>query len=190
MKKSVGDFNEMSLKELVALRGIGRQTAQRIIARREKYPYKTVKDLLQIRGLGKSTLARLGLKIPKRKPKESQIKEMVSFVSNYKLDRNKPSFNESSNNKKVSFWQDCVKDTCHRPDLVKSASRCNECPFVLICECRLRGFVSENGKKRNLPTKKTVKDMLENIHMYKHFQHKDGSPNLEMINLPSDLFDD
>jgi len=186
----VSDFNRMTLKELVALQGIGRQTAKRIIARREKYVFQSVKDLLSVKGLGAVTLTRLGLKIPKKKSKAKEVRELIKFVSDYKVNFHKKSFNDYSNNKKVSFYKDCVKSTCHRPDLVKSKNGCNSCPFVLICECKLRNFVSENNKRRNTPTKKIVNYILDNIQYYKHFQHSDGSVNKEMINLPEEFLND
>lgn len=186
---TVSDFNRMTLKELVALQGIGRQTAKRIIARRDKYAFQSVKDLLSIKGLGALTLKRLGIKIPKKKNKAKEVKELINYVSEYKLNHNKKPFSEYSNNKRALFYKDCVRDTCHRPDLVKSKNGCNSCPFVLLCECKLRNFVSENNKRRNTPTKKVIEDIFNNIESYKHFQNPDGSVNKSMINIPENLIE-
>ena len=63
MKLKVQDFNNLTLKELLSIEGIGRKTANRIIERRSKYTFNTIKDLLSVNGLGKTTLARIVAKI-------------------------------------------------------------------------------------------------------------------------------
>jgi competence ComEA-like helix-hairpin-helix protein len=191
MKLKVHDFNNLTLKELLSIEGIGRKTANRIIERRSKYSFNTIKDLLSVNGLGKTTLARVGIKSPPRgQPKEDQTEELMQFVSNYKLRENSIKFSEWPNNKKVKFWEDCTDNTCQRSDLLRSNTMCNTCSYVLICKCDLRKFVSDNGKKRTTPTKKLLKEIVSNIDNYKHYQQDNGSVDLSMCNLPEELIDD
>ncbi|MEZ4484900.1 MAG: ComEA family DNA-binding protein [Syntrophotaleaceae bacterium] len=55
------NVNAASAKELQALPGIGRVTAQRIIDyRTAKGPFTAVEDLLKVNGIGESTLQKIG----------------------------------------------------------------------------------------------------------------------------------
>lgn len=54
------NLNTASLKEIVKLPGIGKQTAKRIMVYRTQHgPFTTLKDLAKVKGLGKKTLAKL-----------------------------------------------------------------------------------------------------------------------------------
>lgn len=54
------DLNEATVDELVALPGVGKKMAERIIADREANgPFRTVNDLARVKGVGKSKLGKL-----------------------------------------------------------------------------------------------------------------------------------
>ena len=54
------NINQASLKELQKLPGVGKVTAEKIIAYREANgPFATVDDLLKVNGMGKKTLAKI-----------------------------------------------------------------------------------------------------------------------------------
>lgn len=54
------DINAAGVEELTSVRGIGKVTAERIVAfRKEHGPFERVEDLLKVRGIGEKSLARI-----------------------------------------------------------------------------------------------------------------------------------
>ena len=54
------DINKATVEELLAVRGIGRAIAQRIVEFREKNgPYSSVDELLKVQGIGEKSLERI-----------------------------------------------------------------------------------------------------------------------------------
>jgi hypothetical protein len=185
---TVSDFNKLEFKELCALPGIGKSTAKRIAARRDKYKFYTIDDLLKIKGLGKITLAKLGIEAPKKSTREKRVKELERYVSNFTITPQQP-FKDVEYNSRMTFFEDIVKDTCHQPQLVRSASGCNTCRYALLCQCHLRNFVSERGKRNKAPTKKVVAEIFSKVDNYYYFKLPDGSVNKQKVNLPIQLDD-
>lgn len=60
------DFNEMPYNKICKIPGIGKTTANRIVAMR---PFRSNDDLFKIKGLGKSTLKKLGIEKTKKQRK-------------------------------------------------------------------------------------------------------------------------
>ena len=50
------DINNASVKELITLKGIGKNKAKAIVAYRKEHCFKTVDELTKIKGIGKKTL--------------------------------------------------------------------------------------------------------------------------------------
>ncbi len=67
MKLNYKDFNEKTYKAICKLPGIGKKTADNIVAMR---PFRSNEDLFKIRGLGKNTLMKLGIE-KKKKPRKT-----------------------------------------------------------------------------------------------------------------------
>lgn len=181
-------FNEITFKELIKLPGIGRGTAKRIVDRREKYKFNTANDLLKIKGIGLNTLKKLGIDPPEKKRSKSRsqkLEELKEYVSTFSLTPKTP-FNELSYNTQIAFYEDLVKDTCQRPDLVRGSVGCIKCPYALLCKCYLRNFVSERNKRNHTPTKKTVETMINNITRYYHYKDTKGDPILSKLNISND----
>lgn len=181
-------FNELSLKELIKLPGIGRGTANRIIDRRSKYKFNTVNDLLKIKGIGLNTLKKLGIDPPEKKRSKSRAKkleELKEYISTFSLIPKTP-FVDLPYNTQIAFYEDLVVDTCQRPDLVRSSTGCIKCPYALLCKCYLRNFVSDRNKRNAIPTKKTVDAMIGNIDGYYHYKDTKGEPILSKLNIPND----
>lgn len=175
---NVKDFNTIELGDLIKLPGIGNKTALGIMLRREKYPFNTPEDLLKVDGVGKATLIKNNIDLPARqKRKKGDKAKMMSWqptINHYK----KP-WREESNNTKVRFYQSLVERTCHRPDIVQSKTLCSGCPFTLICTCKLKRYVGDNGKPRTTPTQKQLEEFANNINKYHHFKLITGSPDYE-----------
>jgi len=185
-KMNIKDFNTLDLKSLVKLPGIGKGTGNRIILYRSKYQINTAKDLLKIKGIGRNTLIKLGIEPPEKRRKTSRtekLQELIQYVSNFSLTPKTP-FVELPYNSQIAFYEDLVKDTCHRTDLVRSATGCIECQYALICKCHLRNFVSESKKRKPFPTKKLQKAMYDNIQKYFHFRLTNGEVNYSKLNMP------
>lgn len=66
MRLNYEDFNELSFNKLREIQGIGKSTAERIIAMR---PFRCNNDLFKVRGLGKRTLQRIGIEKEKKERK-------------------------------------------------------------------------------------------------------------------------
>tara|TARA_R110001606_G_scaffold264795_1_gene413458 strand:+ start:772 stop:1161 length:390 start_codon:yes stop_codon:yes gene_type:complete len=67
MKLNYKDFNEKTYKAICKLPGIGKKTADNIVAMR---PFRSNEDLFKIRGLGNNTLMKLGIE-KKKKPRKT-----------------------------------------------------------------------------------------------------------------------
>jgi hypothetical protein len=184
---NIEDFNDLDFKSLIKLPGLGKGTANRILLYRTKYQFNSSKDLLKIKGIGRNTLIKLGIDLPEKKRKISRrekIREMVEHnISDFSLAKAAP-FTDLPYNSKIAFYEDLVKDTCHRPDLVRSAVGCGNCPYVLLCKCGLRNFVSERDKRGKLPTKKIQKELYDNIDRYYHYRTTNGEVNYSKLNMP------
>lgn len=183
---NIDDFNTISFSEMVKLPGVGRTTANRIVLYRSKRPISNAKDLLRIKGIGNNTLKKLGIDVPSRKKKitrEQKMADLCQYISGFTLSQKTP-FEELPYNKKIEFYEDLVKDTCHRPDLVKSVG-CESCPYALLCKCYLRNFVSERNKRKALPTKKVLKNMLDNIGRYFYYKQTNDEINFSKLNIPA-----
>jgi hypothetical protein len=183
---NIDDFNTLDLKKLVKLPGIGNNTANRLISYRSKYTIKSAKDLLKIKGIGVNTLKKLGIELPareKKKTKQQQLVELTEYISSFSLTPKTP-FNELSYNTRIAFYEDLVKDTCQRPDLVRSSTGCNECPYALLCKCHLRNFVSDRNKRNATPSKTMVKALLDQINKFYHYRQTNGEVLLSKLNIP------
>jgi hypothetical protein len=184
---NIEDFNDLDFKSLIKLPGIGKGTANRILLYKTKYQFNSSKDLLKIKGIGRNTLIKLGIDLPEKKRKKSRrekIQEMLEHnIFDFSMAKCTP-FTNLPYNSKIAFYEDLVKDTCHRPDLVQSSAGCNNCPYVLLCNCRLRNFVSERGKRGKLPTKKVQKELYDNIDSYYHYKATNGEVNYSKLDMP------
>ena len=185
---NIEDLNTLDLKSLRKLPGVGKETANRIVLYRSKYKINSAKQLLTIKGIGRNTLIKLGIEPPEKRRKETRmdrLNELIQYVSNFSLTPKTP-FEELPYNTRIAFYEDLVKDTCQRPDLVRSSTGCIECPYALLCKCHLRNFISESKKRKPLPTKKTQKQMYENISKYFHFKYNNGEVIYSKLNMPND----
>jgi hypothetical protein len=183
---NVKDFNSLDFKSLTKLPGIGKGTANRIVLYRDKYQFNSAKDLLKIKGIGRNTLIKLGIEPPEKKRKVSRndrLQELIQYVSGFSLSQKTP-FNELPHNSKIAFYEDLVKDTCHRPDLVRASTGCNTCPYVLVCKCHLRNFVSDRNKRNSSPTKSVQRELYDNINNYYHYKTSSGEVNYSKLNMP------
>ena len=50
------DINNASVKELITLKGIGKNKAKAIVAYRKEHCFKTVDELVKIKGIGQKTV--------------------------------------------------------------------------------------------------------------------------------------
>ncbi|HAW79151.1 MAG TPA: hypothetical protein DCX27_05190 [Balneola sp.] len=138
---------------------------------------------MKVDGVGKATLIKNDIELPKpKKRKKGEKAEMMSWRPIMTNKYKKP-WREESNNTKVTYYKELTEKTCHRPDIVRSDSLCLDCPFTLICECRLKRYVGATGKPRTTPTDKQLEYFVHNINKYHKFTLTSGSVDYENMSV-------